>query len=64
MSKAKVDEELSHARYYKEYWEQRELWDYQWNINISRFDLCFNKMQIESDTWSSQVNDTWTLRFE
>ncbi len=25
MSKAKVSKELSHARYYKKYWEQREL---------------------------------------
>ncbi len=57
MSKVKADEELSHVRYYKKYQEQRELWDYQWNTNISRSDLCFNKMQTKDDKWSSQIND-------
>ncbi len=53
MSKVKASKELSCARYYKEYQEQHELWDYQWNTNISRSDLCFNKMQTEDDKWSS-----------
>ena len=63
-SKAKASKELSRAKYYKEYQEQRELWDYQWNTNISRSDLCLSKMQIKDDRWLSQVNDTWTSRFK
>ncbi len=58
MSKVKVSKELSYTRYYKKYWEQYKLWNYQWNTNISKSDLCFNKMQTRNDKWLSQINDT------